>query len=78
MGKPKRDPALNALLAAGRSKKKRKEKGSGTKKYDRNRLKCQRYRNQGRRELNKARRQAKIAKRLARRAERRQVVDADG
>lgn len=35
-------PKLDALL--GSRKKKRKEKGSGTKKYDRNRVKCAKYR----------------------------------
>lgn len=35
-------PKLDALL--GSRKKKRKEKGAGTKKYDRNRVKCARYR----------------------------------
>lgn len=35
----------DALFASLTKGKKRKEKGAGTKKYDRNRLKCARYRN---------------------------------
>ena len=38
---------------------------SGTRKYGRNKAKCERYRREGRREKNKARRKAKEAKRQA-------------
>jgi hypothetical protein len=45
--------------------KKRKERGSGTKKYGRNKIKCARYRAEGRLEKNKARRQKKHLKMVA-------------
>jgi len=44
MAKGKTNPNADALFASLVKGKKRKEKGAGTKKYDRNRLKCARYR----------------------------------
>jgi hypothetical protein len=41
-------------------KKGRKQKGSGTKKHGRNKVKCAKYRAEGRREKNKARKQRKL------------------
>lgn len=43
--------------------KKRKQGGAGTKKHGRNKVKCARYRAEGRQEKNKARRQRKHLKR---------------
>lgn len=45
-------------------KKRRKEGGKGTKKYGRNKVKCAKYRAEGRREKNKARRQRKHLKKV--------------
>jgi len=45
--------------------KRRKERGSGTRKYGRNKVKCARYRAEGRQEKNKARRQRKHQKLIA-------------
>jgi len=47
------------------SKKRRKEGGRGAKKYGRNKVKCAKYRAEGRREKNKARIAKKIAKIVA-------------
>ena len=41
--------------------------GKKHRKHDRNKVKCERYRREGRREKNKARRQAKIQRRLDKR-----------
>lgn len=43
-------------------KKSQRDKGGGSKKYGRNRIKCARYRAMGRREANKRRRAAKRAR----------------
>ena len=64
MGKTVRE----VLAQLGGKRKKRKDKGAGTKKYGRNLTKCSRYRALGRREFNKARKQARIVKILAKKA----------
>lgn len=46
--------------------KKSRKKSGGDKKHGRNKVKCARYRSEGRREKNKARRIAKEMKRQAR------------
>jgi len=43
------------------------KQGGMHRKLDRNKVKCERYRREGRREKNKARRQAKIERRLEKR-----------
>ena len=47
-------------------KKKQGRKSGGDKKHGRNKVKCARYRAEGRREKNKARRKAKRDRKLAR------------
>jgi len=63
MGKTVRE-----VLSSLGGKKKRREKGSGAKKYGRNLTKCARYRAAGRREINKAKKHARIVKILAKKA----------
>lgn len=53
-------------------KKGRKQTGKGTKKYGRNKVKCAKYRAEGRREKNKARKAKKLQKLMAKKAARRQ------
>lgn len=55
---------------------KRKEKGGGTKKYDRNRKWCQAYRLRGQREINKARRLLRHLKRYPQDSNTLKVFDA--
>ena len=52
------------------TQKRRKEGGGGSKKYGRNKVKCARYRAEGRREKNKARKQKRILKIAARKQRR--------
>lgn len=59
---------VREVLASSSSKKRRKDHGSGTKKYGRHKAHCQRYRIEGRREKNKARKARKVATFLARKA----------
>ena len=55
-------------------KQKEKPKG-GTRKYGRNKIKCERYRREGRREKNKARRAAQRERKYARNRERRKFEE---
>ena len=50
---------------------------SGTRKYGRNKAKCERYRREGRREKNKARRKTKEAKRQSKFNVRREASKKD-
>lgn len=54
--------------------RKSRRKSGGDKKHGRNRVKCARYRAEGRREKNKARRKAKYERKMARLRARRNNV----
>lgn len=61
-----RSKSVKEVLASlGGKGKKRKDKGSGTKKYGRHKLHCAKYKAENRREKNKARKQRKHLKKIA-------------
>jgi hypothetical protein len=52
------------------TKKRRKEGGKGAKKYGRNKVKCARYKAEGRREKNKIKKQKRVTRLLAKKRNR--------